>query len=162
MPTLYRPEKASQTVTEGGQVELKCTVLHGHQNSVKLEWSWKKNETDLVENEKFSITGTSENSTVLTIKKVDNDDKGDYVCTLETEFGKAQQTIQVRVKDALAALWPFLAIIAEVVILCVIILVYEKKCAKKPSSQNDEDNEQAQNLMGGAQQNSDVKKRSPK
>lgn len=33
----------------------------------------------------------------------------------------------VRVKDKLAALWPFLGICAEVFILCTIILIYEKR-----------------------------------
>lgn len=33
----------------------------------------------------------------------------------------------LRVKDKLAALWPFLGICAEVFILCTIILIYEKR-----------------------------------
>ena len=33
--------------------------------------------------------------------------------------------------DKLAALWPFLGICAEVVILCTIIFIYEKRRAKK-------------------------------
>ena len=32
--------------------------------------------------------------------------------------------------DKLAALWPFLAIVAEVVILCIIIFIYEKRHTK--------------------------------
>ena len=35
------------------------------------------------------------------------------------------------VTDKLAALWPFLGIVAEVAILCTIIFVYEKKRAKQ-------------------------------
>lgn len=33
----------------------------------------------------------------------------------------------LRVKDKLAALWPFLGICAEVFVLCTIILIYEKR-----------------------------------
>ncbi len=45
----------------------------------------------------------------------------------------------------LAALWPILAIVAEVLILCIIIFIYEKKCSKKPE-QPGLDNEQSENL----------------
>ena len=44
----------------------------------------------------------------------------------------------LKLKGTLAALWPFLAIIAEVIILCIIILVFEKKCAKKETTNEDE------------------------
>lgn len=46
----------------------------------------------------------------------------------------------VRVKDKLAALWPFLGICAEVFVLCAIILIYEKRRNKE--SDNDSDTDQ--------------------
>jgi hypothetical protein len=39
--------------------------------------------------------------------------------------------------DKLAALWPFLGIVAEVVILCTIIFIYEKKRNKDASVDED-------------------------
>ena len=39
--------------------------------------------------------------------------------------------VGVVLADKLAALWPFLGICAEVVILCTIIFIYEKRRAKK-------------------------------
>jgi len=45
----------------------------------------------------------------------------------------------VRVKDKLAALWPFLGICAEVFILCTIILIYEKRRNKTDLDESDTD-----------------------
>lgn len=157
-PKIFKPEKQSQTVTEGGRVEFKCTLLLGDDDeSKKVTWTWKKNDTEIDSaNSNYEIK-SEKNSTVLVVKKVSKEDKGDYVCEVDNEIGQTSEVIQLRVKDALAALWPFLAIVAEVIILCVIILVYEKKCAKKPAN-HEEENEQAQSLTG----NSDVKKRAGK
>lgn len=41
--------------------------------------------------------------------------------------------------DKLAALWPFLGICAEVIILCAIILIYEKKRNKAEMEESDTD-----------------------
>ena len=46
--------------------------------------------------------------------------------------------------DKLAALWPFLGICAEVIILCAIILFYERMRAKK---MHDEDMEDEANFV---------------
>jgi neuroplastin len=45
----------------------------------------------------------------------------------------------VRVKDKLAALWPFLGICAEVFVLCAIILIYEKRRNKTEIDESDTD-----------------------
>ena len=142
-PKLFKPEKSSQTVTEGGHVELKCNLLFGSDSS-DLAFAWFKNETELVSDDQYKITSTG-NQTILTVKKVNADDKGNFTCKATNKFGESAETIQLRVKDALAALWPFLAIVAEVLVLCIIILIYEKKCAKK-SAHTEEDNEVAHSL----------------
>lgn len=156
-PFLYKPEKLSITETSGGDAKLKCLMLYG---SDEPNWSWKKNGTE-VSGDRFNITN-NENSTLLLIKAVTDEDGGDYECVLTNKFGEHSEKIQLRVKSALAALWPFLGICAEVLILCIIILGYETRCGKKKSVP-EEDNEQAQNLMGregaGA---SDLKKRTAK
>ncbi|CAF0910015.1 unnamed protein product [Brachionus calyciflorus] len=154
-PFISKPEKVSQTVTEGGNVEIKCAALYGDES---LTWVWTKNGTEIKPDDRYSIVNT-ENTTTLTFKNVQQDDKGEYECELRNDYGEHKEIIKIRVKDALAALWPFLAIVAEVVILCLIILIYEKKCSKKPNS-NEEENEQAQNLMG--KDNADLKKRTTK
>jgi hypothetical protein len=136
------PEKPSQTVTEGGNVKLKCSVLYGNESD--FSWRWENNGTEISNDTKYEIT-REESDTFLRINKVSYDDKGVFKCVLKNSFGEHEQEIQLRVKGALDALWPFLGVVAEVVILCLIILVYEKKCAKKPN-RNEEENEQAQNL----------------
>lgn len=60
-------------------------------------------------------------------------DRGVYTCfgsntvMSKHDIDAAQSESMVRVKDKLAALWPFLGICAEVFILCTIILIYEKR-----------------------------------
>lgn len=156
-PFFYKPEKQSVTITEGGPVELSCKLLYGQESKVEFSWT-KDNGTVIVVNEKYNIT-TDGTSTKLTISKVEDSDKGFYNCTAKSDFGSHTEVIQLRVKDQLAALWPFLAIVAEVIVLCLIILIYEKKCNKKPSS-SEEDTEVTHNLMG--KDSSDVKKRTVK
>jgi hypothetical protein len=140
---LFKPDKASQTVTEGGFVELKCLLLFGAENDLDITWIWTRNNSELVSDDQYAIK-QSNNQTSLTIKKAKQEDKGNYKCMAKNTHGDNEEIITIRVKDALAALWPFLAIVVEVVLLCLIILIYEKRCAKKPASE--EDNEQAQNL----------------
>jgi len=156
-PFFYTPEKRSVTITEGGPVDLTCKLLYGGENPVTFEWI-RDNNTTLSDGGRYKIVNDA-NSTRLTILKVEDADKGHFNCTASNEFGSHNEAIQLRVKDQLAALWPFLAIVAEVIVLCLIILIYEKRCNKKPST-NEEDTDAAMNLMG--KDSSDVKKRSVK
>ena len=119
-------------------------MLHGNENNVKVTWKWLKNETELANSESYKID-SNENSTTITISKIKMDDKGKYDCVAENAHGDAKETFELRVKDALAALWPFLAIVAEVIVLCLIILIYEKKCSKKSRTAED-DNGVTENL----------------
>jgi hypothetical protein len=160
-PFLYKPDKLSLTETEGDNAKISCRVLYG---SDDLTWSWLKDGVAVpTESQDNRFKATSEDKTAtLTIAKVTETDKGIYECVLKNKHGEHSEKINLRVKSALAALWPFLGIVAEVFILCVIILSYETRCGKKKKSDDDE-GEQAQNLMGrdGAQ-TSDVKKRTAK
>jgi len=164
VPHLFKPEKQSQTVTEGGSVELECVLLYGDVTKDKdIAWTWSHgNETELDASRVTIVpdakSGNLSSTSKLIIKNVNEADKGTYTCGVSNKYGEHSETLQLRVKNTLSALWPFLAIVVEVIILCVIILVYEKKCGKKPQT-SDEDNEQAQNLMG---RESDAKKRSVK
>lgn len=89
-------------------------------------------------------------SSTLTISAVKPQDRNYYMCKVENDVTSYNNTILLRVKginwhfrashfspsffpnqpDKLAALWPFLGIVAEVLILCIIIFVYEKKRVK--------------------------------
>ncbi|CRL08187.1 CLUMA_CG021019, isoform A [Clunio marinus] len=67
-------------------------------------------------------------------------DRGFYTCVVSSLYDSvATSETHVRVKDKLAALWPFLGICAEVFVLCAIILIYEKRRNKTDLDESDTD-----------------------
>lgn len=77
---------------------------------------------------------------VLVIDPAEHKDRGEYICegrsadeVLFKEIADGKKVVTksyVRVKDKLAALWPFIGICSEVFLLCAIILFYEKRHSK--------------------------------
>jgi len=51
----------------------------------------------------------------------------------------------VRVRDKYAALWPFLGIVAEVIVICIVIFICERRRAANAKEDMDEDEDDAQN-----------------
>ncbi|NXC09946.1 BASI protein, partial [Orthonyx spaldingii] len=102
-------------------------------------WSWYKSGHGLLENTsgRYIIKSTG-NKTELRILKLDiEQDTGDYFCNGTNSYGTGDATVNLRVRSRLAALWPFLGIVAEVLVLVTIIFIYEKR--RKPDEVPDDD-----------------------
>lgn len=133
-----KPYKDSEHGNENDKGALTCV---SHSYPLPTDWSWYKvTESGNVQ----IVNGTSDkyeiksqpNKTVLYIKSLDmTTDMGDYICQGASELGLASGKIHLRVRSRLAALWPFLGIVAEVIVLITVIFIYEKK--RKPDEIND-------------------------
>lgn len=79
----------------------------------------------------------------LVINPAKLSDRGTYTCVGTNDYmvglPPATSATFLRVKDKLAALWPFLGICAEVFLLCAIILIYEKRRNKTDLDDSDTD-----------------------
>ncbi|XP_034610972.1 basigin [Trachemys scripta elegans] len=106
------------------------------------QWTWYKiinnaNEPIINGTERFIIK-SSENKTELRVANLDIEkDPGKYGCNATNELGTNGTVVELRVRSRLAALWPFLGIVAEVLVLVTIIFIYEKR--RKPDEVLDDD-----------------------
>uniref|UniRef100_V5GVB3 Basigin n=1 Tax=Anoplophora glabripennis TaxID=217634 RepID=V5GVB3_ANOGL len=128
-------------VVEEERLRIECEV----KGDPVLYWKYK--------NESYSVSGSNvilENYThegkvirngVFIIEKISDNDKGEVTCIGEdiATGQSVQDTCRVRVKGKYAALWPFLGICAEVIVLCAIIVIYEKKRNKTELEESDTD-----------------------
>lgn len=96
-------------------------------------------------------------SSLLVINEVQEEDRGDYTCSASNVFGEASSTVAVRVKDRLAALWPFIGIVIEVIVLCAIIFVCERRRSKTV-----EEEDETEPMKGEEKDNRDSSVRSRK
>ncbi|XP_009948830.1 PREDICTED: embigin, partial [Leptosomus discolor] len=88
--------------------------------------------------DKYVINRISSNVTHLKILKLTKEDDGVYWCEAAFELGKSKGKLKLKVLSLMVPLKPFLAIMAEVVILVTIVFLYEMYSKKKEKCAEDE------------------------
>lgn len=142
-------ESKSKNLVEGDELELKCKA-----NGVnEVVWSFENDTLSENGHIKFEEYNKIKNGK-LKIPSLQFGDAGTYSCTA----GSSTRTILVRVKDKLAALYPFLGIVGEVIVFCAIIACYERKRAKK-MAEDDQPEEAGQLTNSMDNKNDEVRQR---
>ncbi|CAG9760265.1 unnamed protein product [Ceutorhynchus assimilis] len=135
-------------VVEEEKLRIECNVLGNPYPSIiwRIESSNYNGSTgydDRIQIKDYvdDTSKTVENG-VLIIEKVDKQDRGLYYCIATNRFydkESLEAQSMIRIKDKYAALWPFLGICVEVILLCAIIIIYEKKRNKTELEESDTD-----------------------
>ncbi|XP_050740995.1 uncharacterized protein LOC108036693 [Drosophila biarmipes] len=135
---------SNTAVVEGEKMSVTCTVVG---TDPQLTWTFG-NVTLTNATDRFVLKqDNGVQNAILTLDNVTLDDRGEYKCigrNAANDYGvnttaPASDFTTVRVKGKFAALWPFLGICAEVLILCIIILIYEKRRNKSELEESDTD-----------------------
>uniref|UniRef100_A0A2K5WAJ9 Embigin n=2 Tax=Macaca TaxID=9539 RepID=A0A2K5WAJ9_MACFA len=122
------------------------------QNCFPLNWTWYSTNGSIkvpvgVQMNKYVINGTYANETKLKITQLLEEDGGSYWCHALFQVGESEEHIELVVLSYLVPLKPFLAIVAEVVLLVAAILLCEKYTQKeKKHSDEGKEFEQTEQL----------------
>ncbi|XP_022176104.1 neuroplastin isoform X1 [Myzus persicae] len=137
-PYMKLPKTA--TFIEGEKMELEC-IVYGVPTP---EVSWKFENTTLVPSEHIKFLPNKKNisNAILVLDPITMNDRGNFICSGKNSvvFEPVHSAASyVRIKDKMAALWPFLGICVEVILLCLVIFIYEKKRNKAEFEESDTD-----------------------
>uniref|UniRef100_A0A5S6Q883 Ig-like domain-containing protein n=1 Tax=Trichuris muris TaxID=70415 RepID=A0A5S6Q883_TRIMR len=127
--TILDKYHGSKNFMEGDNAEINCLV-YGHPLP-KVTWKQGDNNLTTFDSRIYAVSDRGVPNATLVLKDLRFDDRALYTCIAVNEFGSDESAVLLRVKDKLAALWPFLGILVEVVILMSIIFFFEKRRMKK-------------------------------
>lgn len=139
----FVPGTSSLNLVEGASLRLVCKSKLNE--SVAVRWQMQPEDlsdtpaevtSDTTVNV-FQTSASASSEAILNILSVKYSDRAFYICRVDNGVASSDLTILIRVKDKLAALWPFLAIVGEVLILCVVIFIYEKRRPKSGDLDDD-------------------------
>ncbi|XP_062456075.1 embigin [Rhea pennata] len=126
---------------EGDSVVMICKSS----NYTPITWTWyltngSKQITinDSLLSDKYIIDQVPGNTTHLKILKLNKKDDGAYWCEAVFKLGKSKGKLNLKVLTFMVPLKPFLAILAEVIILVAVIFLYEMYSKKKEKHTEDE------------------------
>ncbi|XP_032079805.1 basigin [Thamnophis elegans] len=150
------PYKKTEHGNEGDSITLSCK---SNSYPYVTQWTWYKvvdqvpqpiaNGTD----ERFYIRSNGTKTDLRIILLNLEKDPGNYVCNGTNEISTGTAEVTLRVRSRLAALWPFLGIVAEVLVLVTIIFIYEKR--RKPNDVSEDDDGGSAPLKGNTANNTD-------
>lgn len=138
VPELHGKNKALITYV-GDSTVLVCKC----QNCFPLHWTWHRSNgsvrvpVDAHMNDKYAVNATYSNETKLRIKQLLEEDGGSYWCRAVFQLGESEEQLELVVLSFLVPLKPFLAIVAEAVVLVAVILLCEVYTQKKKKHPDD-------------------------
>jgi len=164
--------RPSLAVMEEEKVKLMCEVYYFGEESVDITWGMIAEETG----EELNLTSKWEKETViedhrvqstLTLSKgVEMTDRANYTCSVSLNGKPVEPAVMrgilLRVKGKYAALWPFLGICVEVVVLCVGIFIYERRTKARNDDAGEEEETPEAQVVAGDEKGDDVRKRAVK
>lgn len=125
------------TVIEEMPINLTCLVKG---NKVEVKWRYENDTGVAVERNFTYFDADGVKNGRLFVKSANKTDRGSYYCSGRSgDLQSEESKVFVRIKGKYAALWPFLGICLEVLVLCTVIFIYEKRRDKTELEESDTD-----------------------
>ncbi len=148
------PMAQSVSVVDGESARIHCRLrLESLQGGGVPQFSWSREVANVTEalgstggnsSSRIQVLSESESHSVLKIVEAENEDRGVYRCmvSLLLDSGEVVESTEetlLRVKDKHAALYPFIGLVVEVIVLCLIIYGCEKRRSSHDSVEDLDD-----------------------